>query len=118
MEDQPNVEATPMDDWFIKPNKPLTPDRLWNDGKSIDFRPPQKQINNIAKARQPPHTFNEMMSTLIDFSAYVMHKKIENLTQEILTGPAFNLLKGTCKRFVELEYHFKECYKVITDQLN
>nr|GFD04253.1 hypothetical protein [Tanacetum cinerariifolium] len=50
-EDQPNVEATPMDDWFKKPNKPLTPDRPWTDEKSIDSRPPQKWISNIAKAR-------------------------------------------------------------------
>nr|GEX14130.1 hypothetical protein [Tanacetum cinerariifolium] len=55
-EDQPNVEATPIDDWFKKPNKPLTPDCPWNDGKYIDSRPPQKWISNIAKARQPPHT--------------------------------------------------------------
>nr|GEU95000.1 hypothetical protein [Tanacetum cinerariifolium] len=32
--------------------------------------------------------------------------------------PAFNLLKGTCKRFVELKYHFEECYKVVTDRLD
>nr|GFC04949.1 hypothetical protein [Tanacetum cinerariifolium] len=32
--------------------------------------------------------------------------------------PAFNHLKGTCKSFMELEYHFKECYKVVTDQLD
>ncbi|GJY61072.1 hypothetical protein Tco_0461729 [Tanacetum coccineum] len=32
-----------------------------------------------------------------------MHNlKIDNLTQDILIGPAFNLLKGTCKSFVEL----------------
>ncbi|GKB45630.1 hypothetical protein Tco_0896383 [Tanacetum coccineum] len=117
--DQPNVEATLMDDWFKKPKRPLTPDRAWNDGKSIDSRPPQKWISNIAKARQPPRTFDELMSTPIDFSAYVMHNlKIDNLTQEILVGPAFNLLKGTCKSFVELEYHFEECYKAVTDQLD
>ncbi|GJY30660.1 reverse transcriptase domain-containing protein, partial [Tanacetum coccineum] len=52
--DQPNYEATIMDDWFKKPNKPPTPDRPWNDGKSIDSRPPQKWISNIAKARKPP----------------------------------------------------------------
>ncbi|GJT50213.1 retrovirus-related pol polyprotein from transposon TNT 1-94 [Tanacetum coccineum] len=43
---------------------------------------------------------------------------IDNLTQEILIGPAFNLLKGTCKIFVELEFHFKECYKAVNDQLD
>ncbi|GJW23097.1 hypothetical protein Tco_0033719 [Tanacetum coccineum] len=35
------------------------------------------------------------MSTPIDFSTYVMNNlKIDNLTQEHLVGPAFNLLKG------------------------
>ncbi|GKE56030.1 hypothetical protein Tco_1495215 [Tanacetum coccineum] len=39
------------------------------------------------------------MNTPIDFSTYVMHNlKIDNLTQQLLVGPAFELLKGTCKR--------------------
>nr|GEV94245.1 hypothetical protein [Tanacetum cinerariifolium] len=119
IKDQPNVEATPMDDWFKKPNKPPTLDHPWNDGKSINSKPPQKWISNIAKVTQPPRMFDELMSTPIEFSAYVMHNlKIDNLTQEILVGPAFNLLKGTCKSFVELEYHFKGCYKAVTDQLD
>ncbi|GJZ99837.1 hypothetical protein Tco_0672388 [Tanacetum coccineum] len=40
--DQPNVKATLMDDWFKKLSKPPTPDHAWNDGNSIDSRPPQK----------------------------------------------------------------------------
>ncbi|GJR71258.1 retrovirus-related pol polyprotein from transposon TNT 1-94 [Tanacetum coccineum] len=118
-EDQPNVKATPMDDWFKKPKIPLIPDPDWNATKSIDSRAPQKWISIIAQAEKPPLTFDELMSTPIDFSAYVMHNlKIDNLTQEILVGPAFNLLKGTCKSFMELEYHFEECYKVVTNQLD
>ncbi|GKA18080.1 hypothetical protein Tco_0697917 [Tanacetum coccineum] len=59
------------------------------------------------------------MSTPIDFLAYVMKNlKIDNLTQELLVGPAFNLLKGTCRSRVELEYHFKECYKVVTNRMD
>ncbi|GKB88685.1 hypothetical protein Tco_0960957 [Tanacetum coccineum] len=55
----------------------------------------------------------------IDFSAYVMnHLKIDNLTHQHLVGPTFNLLKGTCKSRVELEYHFEECYKAVTDHLD
>nr|GEZ39614.1 hypothetical protein [Tanacetum cinerariifolium] len=46
------------------------------------------------------------------------HLKIDNLTQEILIGPAFNLLKGSCRSFTELEYHFEECYKAINDRLD
>ncbi|GJV92853.1 hypothetical protein Tco_1540666, partial [Tanacetum coccineum] len=52
-------------------------------------------------------------------SAFFMNKlKIENLTQEILVGPAYNLLKGSCKSFMELEYHFEEDYKAVNDQLD
>nr|GEX17112.1 hypothetical protein [Tanacetum cinerariifolium] len=59
------------------------------------------------------------MSTPIDFSAYVIKNlKIDNLTQDILVGPTFNLLKGTCKSHVELEYNIKECYKAVTNRLD
>ncbi|GKC16491.1 hypothetical protein Tco_1013273, partial [Tanacetum coccineum] len=73
------------DDWFKKPERPSTPDSDWNATKTIDFRPPQTLISKIAKAEKPPLTFDELMSTPIDFSAYVMNNlKIENLTQEHL----------------------------------
>ncbi|GJU92497.1 hypothetical protein Tco_1304920 [Tanacetum coccineum] len=117
--DQPDNEDSPKHDWVQTPNKPPTPDHAWNKSKSIYSRPPHKWINTIAKARQPPRMFDELMDTPIDFSAYVInHLKIDNLTQEILVGHAFNLLKGSCKSFAELEYHFEECYKVINDQLD
>ncbi|GJZ79968.1 hypothetical protein Tco_0644805 [Tanacetum coccineum] len=94
-DDQPNVEATLKSDWFKKPKRPPTPDPDWDAKKSIDFRPPWTWISKIAKAKNPPLTFDELMSTPIDFSAYVINNlKIDNLTQEHLVGPAFNLLKG------------------------
>ncbi|GKA98275.1 hypothetical protein Tco_0826212 [Tanacetum coccineum] len=84
-------------------------DSDWNANKIIDFTPPQTWISKIAKAEKPPLIFDELMSTPINFSAYVMNNlKIENLTQEHLVGPAFNLLKGTCRSRVKLEYHFEE----------
>ncbi|GJT49384.1 hypothetical protein Tco_0975541 [Tanacetum coccineum] len=68
--DSPNVEAASNHDWFKKPERPPTPDPDWNARKSL-------------------------MSTPIDFSAYVMNNlKIDNLTLEHLVGQAFNLLKG------------------------
>nr|GEZ12211.1 hypothetical protein [Tanacetum cinerariifolium] len=80
-----------------------------------------EKIHTIAKKcykeRQPPRTFDELMGTPIDFLTFVMNcPMIDNLTQENLVGPAFNLLKGTCKSFAELEYHFEECYKAINDR--
>ncbi|GJT35996.1 hypothetical protein Tco_0926415 [Tanacetum coccineum] len=119
IDDQPDNDGAPKHDWFQKPDKPPTPDHGWNKSKSVDFRALQKWISTIAKARQPPRTFDELIDTPIDFSAYVMNRlKIDNLTQEILVGPSFNLLKGSCKSFVELEYHFEECYKAVNDRLN
>ncbi|GJW81373.1 hypothetical protein Tco_0145348 [Tanacetum coccineum] len=59
------------------------------------------------------------MSTPIDFSAYVINNfKIDNLTQQHLIGLALNLLKGTCRSRVELEYRFEEYYKAVTDRLD
>ncbi|GJV65542.1 hypothetical protein Tco_1476370 [Tanacetum coccineum] len=60
-----------------------------------------------------------MMRTPIDFSLYILNGlQIENLTQEILLGPAFKLLKGTRSNYAELEYDFKECYKALSEKLD
>ncbi|GJZ11654.1 hypothetical protein Tco_0546413 [Tanacetum coccineum] len=113
-----NVMQLQWIDCSRKPERPPTPDSDWNTTKTIDFRPPQTWISKIAKAEKPPLIFDELISTSIDFLAYVMNNlKIENLTQEYLVGPAFNLLKGTYRSRVELKYHFEECYKVVTDRL-
>ncbi|GJU17547.1 hypothetical protein Tco_1145513 [Tanacetum coccineum] len=66
-----------------------------------------------------PLTFNDLMATLIDFSKYVLIRlKIYNLTQDILLGPAYNLLKGMCSSSIELEYHFQECFNALTEKLD
>ncbi|GKC37427.1 hypothetical protein Tco_1049811 [Tanacetum coccineum] len=118
-EDQPNVEEASKHDWFKKPERRSTPDRDWNAGKQIDFKPPQTWISKMAKVGKPPTTFDELMSTPIDFLACFLHNlKIENLIQEHLVGTAFNLLKGTCKSRVELKFHFEECYKAVTDKID
>ncbi|GJZ90300.1 hypothetical protein Tco_0662227 [Tanacetum coccineum] len=63
--------------------------------------------------------FDELMSTPIDFFGYILNRlKIENLTQEILLGPAFRLLKGIRSNYAELEYDFEECYKVLSEKLD
>nr|GEZ93748.1 hypothetical protein [Tanacetum cinerariifolium] len=80
---------------------------------------PQTWISKITQAKTPPLSFDELMSTPIDFSSYVMnHLKIDNMTQDHLVGPVFNLLKETCKSRVELEYNIEECYKVVIDRLD
>ncbi|GJZ85713.1 hypothetical protein Tco_0651052 [Tanacetum coccineum] len=64
-------------------------------------------------------SFEELMDTPLDFSAFMMNRlKIDTLTPELLAGPTFELMKGTCKSLVELEYFFEEVYKATTDQLD
>ncbi|GJU52066.1 hypothetical protein Tco_1221621 [Tanacetum coccineum] len=87
--DQPDIEAAPKHDYFKKPDQ-------------------------VARAEDPPTSFDELINTPIDFSVFVLNRlNITDLTQEILVGSAFNLLKGTCMSQIELEYHFEECGNMI-----
>ncbi|GKD68240.1 hypothetical protein Tco_1322330, partial [Tanacetum coccineum] len=64
-------------------------------------------------------SFNELMDTPLDFSAFVMNRlKVDTLTPELLASPTFELIKGTCKSLVELEYFFEEVYKATTKKLD
>ncbi|GKA75494.1 hypothetical protein Tco_0781872 [Tanacetum coccineum] len=59
------------------------------------------------------------MDTPLDFSASMMNRlKVDTLMPELLTGPTFELMKGSCKSLVELEYLFEEVYKATTKQLD
>ncbi|GKA37274.1 retrovirus-related pol polyprotein from transposon TNT 1-94 [Tanacetum coccineum] len=96
-----------------------TPDREWNKTKTVDDRPPQSWMTQLAQASGTRSSFNEFLATPIDFSAFIMNRlKINNLTQDVLTGPTYDLMKGTCKSVVELEYHLEEVFKVTHDQLD
>ncbi|GKE60206.1 hypothetical protein Tco_1510573, partial [Tanacetum coccineum] len=88
-DEQPADEVISKDAWWKKPEKPPTPDRDWNKRQSIDFRPAQPWITKMAKDKESPQSFDELMNTPIDFTAFVMNRlKIENLTQETLVEPA------------------------------
>nr|GEW37111.1 Gag-Pol polyprotein [Tanacetum cinerariifolium] len=83
-------------EWFKQPLRPPTPDPKWNKHEVILDQPTQPWFNQMVSDSKDPLTFNNLMVTPIDFSKYVLNRlKIENLTQDILFGHAFNLLKGT-----------------------
>ncbi|GJX94445.1 hypothetical protein Tco_0349031 [Tanacetum coccineum] len=118
-DEQPDDKEVTKADWFKKPERPPTPDLDWSKRRQVNFRPPQTWISQAALVEEPPTSFDEFNDTSLDFSAFVMNRlKIPNLTQEILVGPAFNLLNGTCKSIMELEYHLEECSKATTKHLN
>ncbi|GJS61507.1 hypothetical protein Tco_0656291 [Tanacetum coccineum] len=67
----------------------------------------------------PRESINELMDTPLYFSTFMMNRlKVDTLTLELLVGPTFELMKGSCKSLVELEYLFEEVFKAITDQLD
>ncbi|GJX14116.1 hypothetical protein Tco_0205874 [Tanacetum coccineum] len=86
----------------------------------LTTRPNQSLVIDLASLlKKPSKTFDELMSTPIDFSAFIMNGlKINNLTQETLLRPAFRLLKGTHSNYAELEYDFDECYKALSEKLD
>ncbi|GKE23157.1 hypothetical protein Tco_1434669 [Tanacetum coccineum] len=87
--------------------------------KTIDDRPPQSWMTRLAQDLGIQSSFNEFLATPIDFSAFILNRlKINNLTQDVLTGLNYNLMKGTCKSVVELEYHLEEVFKATHDQLD
>nr|GEW38385.1 hypothetical protein [Tanacetum cinerariifolium] len=44
--------------------------------------------------------------------------RVDTLTPELLAGPTYELMKGSCNSLIELEYHLEEVYKATTDQLD
>ncbi|GJR84192.1 retrovirus-related pol polyprotein from transposon TNT 1-94 [Tanacetum coccineum] len=87
--------------------------------KGNDDEEPKREAASKSSDDKPSKTFDDLMSTLIDFFAFIMNGlKINNLTQETLLGPAFKLLKGTCTNYTKLEYDFEECYKALSEKLD
>ncbi|GJT09878.1 retrovirus-related pol polyprotein from transposon TNT 1-94 [Tanacetum coccineum] len=106
---EPKTDKTPNLDWFKQPPWPPIPDLEWNIRRVVLDQPEQHWFNQMVSAIKDPLTFNDLMATLIDFSKYVLNRlQIDHLTQEILVGPAYNLLKGTCTSNIELEYNMEE----------
>ncbi|GJT90299.1 hypothetical protein Tco_1079144, partial [Tanacetum coccineum] len=76
-------------------------------------------ISTLSQNEDPHESFNELMDTPLDFSAFVLNQiKVDTLTPELVAGPTFELMKGSCKSLVELEHFLEEVCKATTDQLD
>nr|GFA22158.1 hypothetical protein [Tanacetum cinerariifolium] len=115
-DDQPVEEASQHPDWFQKQAKPPTPDHAWNKTLPATHGPIQPWVSNLARKDDSRTSFNELMDTPFDFLAFVMNRiKVDTLTPKLLVGPIYELMKGSCKSLVELEFLLEEVYKVTTD---
>ncbi|GKC51242.1 hypothetical protein Tco_1073987, partial [Tanacetum coccineum] len=116
---QPDEETFQLPNWFQKPAKPPTPDRDWNKTLPAAHGPVQPWLSTLAQKEDTYDSFDELMDTPLDFSAFVMNRlKVDTLTLELLAGPTFELMKGSCKSLVKLEYFLEEVYKATMDQLD
>nr|GFD14595.1 hypothetical protein [Tanacetum cinerariifolium] len=108
-DDQPIVQTSQHPEWFSQPRKPLP--AAQGDAQSW--------ISNLAKQADARSSFNEFLDTPIDFSNFIMHRlNADTLTPDLLAGPTYELIRGSCSSLTKLEYHLEEVYKATTDQLD
>nr|GEV68961.1 hypothetical protein [Tanacetum cinerariifolium] len=118
-DDQPITEPSQHLEWFSQQKKPPTPDRAYNKTFLTTHESIQPWISKLAKQTDSRSSFNELMDTPVDFLAFLMNRlKVETLTPELLAGLTYELMKGSCKSLVELEFFLEEVYKATTDQLD
>nr|GEV89086.1 retrovirus-related Pol polyprotein from transposon TNT 1-94 [Tanacetum cinerariifolium] len=118
-EDQPIIQSSQHPEWFSQPQKPPTLDRDWNKTLPTVHGSIQSWISELAKQANTRSSFNELMDTPLDFSNFIMNRlRVDTLTPELLAGPTYGLMKGSCKSLIELEHHLEELYKATTDQLD
>nr|GFB05799.1 hypothetical protein [Tanacetum cinerariifolium] len=118
-DDQPIVQTSQHPEWFSQPRKPPTPDRKWNKTLPAVQGSAQTWISKLAKQADSHSSFNELLDTPLDFSNFIMNRLgVNTLTPELLAGPTYELMRGSCTSLTELEYHMEEVYKATTDQLD
>nr|GEV35448.1 hypothetical protein [Tanacetum cinerariifolium] len=118
-EDQPIVQSSQHPEWFSLKQKPPSMDHDWNKTMPATHGSIQPWISELTKLSDSRSSFNELMDTSLDFSNFLINRlKVDTLTPELLAGPTYELMNGSCKSLVEIEYHLEEVFKATTDQLD
>ncbi|GKA07898.1 hypothetical protein Tco_0687229 [Tanacetum coccineum] len=117
-DEQAEEEVQHLPDWFQQPTRLPSPDHAWNKSVPAVHESVQPWLSNLAQ-QDPRESFDELTDSTFDFSAFVMNRlNVQTLTPELLAGPTFELMKGTCKSLTELEYFCEEVYKATTKKLD
>nr|GEX86657.1 reverse transcriptase domain-containing protein [Tanacetum cinerariifolium] len=79
----------------------------------------QSWISTLSNQTDAHSSFNELLDTPIDFSNFIMNRLgVHTLTPDLLAGPTYELMRGSCNSLMELEYHLGEVCKATTDQFD
>ncbi|GJV22710.1 hypothetical protein Tco_1375405 [Tanacetum coccineum] len=118
-DEEPKEKVASKCDWFTKPTQPQEPtDPDWNVDKTLQQGQNQSWLMTLASSVEKlSKMFDELMSTPIDFSTFIMNGlKINNLTQEtlldsgsyVLERLTFQLFEVRCAHDREKPRIFKE----------
>nr|GFC63929.1 hypothetical protein [Tanacetum cinerariifolium] len=89
--------------------KPPSPDCAWNTTLPAAQGDAQSWISDLERKTDARSSFNELLDTPIDFSNFIMHRiNVDTLTPDLLAGPTYELMRGSCTSLTELEYHLEE----------
>nr|GEW66641.1 protein FORGETTER 1 [Tanacetum cinerariifolium] len=88
--------------------------------KSSSSKGSQSQTKSSGKSAQGKEPVIETTDIEIpqDQRGDLGNTKDQSSVEDDSKHDCFNLLKGTCKSQVELEFYFEECYKVVTNKLD
>nr|GEV73468.1 hypothetical protein [Tanacetum cinerariifolium] len=118
-DDQPIVQTSQHPEWFSQPKRPPSPDRAWNTTIPAAQGDAQSCISDLARETDARSSFNELIDTHIDFFNFIMNRlNVDTLTPDLLAGPTYELMRGSCTSLTDLEYHLEEVYEATTDQLD
>nr|GFA79076.1 hypothetical protein [Tanacetum cinerariifolium] len=116
---EPVQTTCQMEETPHPPRRPPSPDRAWNTTLPAAQGDAQSWISDLARQTDARSSFNELLDTPIDFSNFIMHRlNVDTLTPNLLAGPTYELMRGSCTSLTELQYHLEEVYKATTDQLD
>nr|GEZ74098.1 hypothetical protein [Tanacetum cinerariifolium] len=91
------------------PRKPPSPDHAWNTTLPVAQGDAQSWISNLARQTDARSSFNKLLDTPIDFSNFIMNRlNVDTLTPDLVAGPTYELMRGSCTSLTELEYHLEE----------
>nr|GEZ75180.1 hypothetical protein [Tanacetum cinerariifolium] len=90
----------------------------------------EEPVQTISQIEEPSHSVFEtgaedqpIVQTSQHPEWFPLPKKpltpnLDTLTPELLAGPTYELMRGSCNSLIELEYHLEEVYKATMDQLD
>nr|GEZ10589.1 hypothetical protein [Tanacetum cinerariifolium] len=77
----------------------------------------EEPVQTTCQMEEPPHPVFETGANdqpIVQTSQL----NVDTLTPELLAGPTYKLMRGSCTSLTELEYQLEEVYKATTDQLD